>query len=136
MSESANPEAFHYYLRLARIRAWVNKNYAAPVSLTIAARVAGLNAKYFSKFFRDKTGIRFTEWVHSVRVEKATQMMRRSNYPITTVAYDVGFRDLRTFERVFKRHMGMTPRDYRERVRPDYRRIFLDRRRADGKEAR
>ncbi len=112
------PHAFRYYVRLARIRAWLERNYAGEVSLRVAAGVAGLNAKYFSKFFHDKTGVRFSEWVQSVRIEKATEMMRQSNHSITSVAFEVGFRDLRTFERVFKKRMGMTPREYRESVRP------------------
>ena len=116
---TANPEAFRYYVRLARIEAWLNEQYADDASLATAARVAGLNTKYFSRFFRDKTGVRFSEWVHAVRVEKATHMMQASNHSITTVAFDVGYIDLRTFERVFKKHMGMTPREYRESVRPD-----------------
>ena len=118
-STGPDPNAFRYYVRLARLRIWLERHYGGEVSLRIAAGVAGLNAKYFSKFFRDKTGVRFSEWVHTVRIEKATEMMRQSNHSITTVAFEVGFGDLRTFERVFKKRMGMTPREYRESVRPN-----------------
>jgi len=114
----SRPEAFLYFVRLARLEAWLDECYPDDASLSVAARVVGLSEKYFSRFFREKTGLRYSEWVNGVRVEKAMQRMRQSNYSITTVAYDVGFQDLRTFERVFKKLTGLTPRDFRSRVRP------------------
>jgi len=116
-----NPHAFRYYVRLGRIQAWLEENYAADVSVRAAASVAGLNEKYFSRFFRQKTGVRYSEWVNAVRIDRATRMIRRRNHSITTVAFEIGYQDLRTFERVFKRYTGMTPRDFRDRVRPDSR---------------
>lgn len=116
-----NLDAFRYYVRLGRIQAWLEENYSADVSVRAAARVAGLNEKYFSRFFRQKTGVRYSEWVNAVRIDRATRMIRRSNYSITAVAFEIGYRDLRTFERVFKRYTGVTPREFRDRVRPDSR---------------
>lgn len=115
----AIPEAFRYNVRLTRVESWLDEHYAADASLGAAARVVGLNAKYFSKFFHEKTGLYFSDWVRSIRIEKAMQRMRAGDCCITTVAFDVGFNDLRTFERVFKKQTGLTPRAYRERVRPE-----------------
>jgi len=116
---AADPEAFRCYMRLARVEAWLHDNYAGPVSLATAAGVAGFSTKYFSKYFRDRTGVRFSEWVRSVRIRKAMQRMRAGDCSVATVAVDAGFGDLRTFERVFKKQTGLTPRAYRDRVRPD-----------------
>jgi len=96
----------------------VAQNYSDGVSLKRAAQIASLEEKYFSAYFRQKTGIRFKEWVAEVRITHARAMMKSRNYNITEIAFAVGFRDLRTFERAFKRHTGMTPRAFKNTVRP------------------
>lgn len=118
MALAVNEAAFSYYARLGRVRAYVAQQYAEPITLSAAARVAGIEAKYFSTFFHAKVGVRFRDWLGHVRIEHAKELMSRRNYPITRVAYAVGFGDLRTFERTFKRYTGMTPREYKQRVRP------------------
>ena len=77
-----------------------------------------MEPRYFSKFFHDKAGICFKDWLASVRVARAKEMMAASNVTIAQTARSVGFGDLRTFERNFKKHAGMTPREFKETVRP------------------
>lgn len=124
-TERGNPRAFRYYVRLSRIRAWLAENYAEEVSLGTAAEVVGLNPKYFSRFFRAKTGVRFSEWVNAVRIQRATELLREHNRNVTLVAFEVGYKDLRTFERAFKKYAGVTARAYRDAARPNPR--VLDR---------
>jgi AraC-like DNA-binding protein len=73
---------------------------------------------YFSSFFHQKTGVRFIEWLHHVRVERAMGLLSRTDQRVTDVAYEVGFCDLRTFERAFKRETNLTPRDFKKRYIP------------------
>lgn len=111
-------QAFAYYSRLARVRDFVQRSYAEDITLRRAARVAGLEQKYFSSYFRSKTGICFSHWLAQVRVEHAIELMRSQDHSITEIAYAVGFRDLRTFERAFKRHTGQTPLSFKKSVAP------------------
>ncbi len=113
-----NVNAFQYYERLARVKRHLEDNISSPFSIETAGIVANLSAKYFSAFFRRTTGERFTDWVNSVRIEHARQMISESNHSIANVAFAVGFQDLRTFERVFKKHQSMTPIAYKKAVRP------------------
>lgn len=110
--------AFIYYQRLQRVREFVNQNYTEEISLKKAAEIAGLEKKYFSTYFREKTGVCFKDWIAEVRVSRAKSMMELQNYNITEIGFAVGFRDLRTFERAFKRCTGMTPRAFKNSVRP------------------
>ena len=114
-----NREAFRYYSRLRRVQEHLEANISESLSLTQAAAIAGLNPKYFSGFFRDKVGVRYTQWVHSVRVERAMRLLEARNFSITYLAFCVGYRDLRTFERALKRRTSITPQAYKRRVRPD-----------------
>jgi len=108
MSElnGTNGEVFDYYPRLNRLRQYVEQSYSEPIPLEKAAGIAALESTYFSSYFRAKVGITFTEWLRQVRIEKAMELMKASDSSITHIAYEVGFGDLRTFERAFKKPRG------------------------------
>ena len=116
--DDARPRVFAYYNRLQRVKEHLDTHLSDRISLKTAAEIAGLEEKYFSTFFHAKTGICFTEWVTRVRVRRAMEMIKARNHSITNVAIAVGFQDLRTFERAFKRHTALTPRAFRGAVRP------------------
>ncbi len=113
-----NRRAFSYYSRLERVKRYVDSDLSAKISLRTAAARAGLEEKYFSAFFHRKTGVCFSEWLTYRRVEKAKRMLEHHNHSITEVALAVGYEDLTTFERAFKRCTAMTPSDFRAAVRP------------------
>lgn len=113
-----NQAAFTYYERLRRIKQYVDGNSFEDVSLGTVARVAGLEKKYFSAFFRLKVGIGFKDWLTYLRIGRAMELLERQDQTITAVAFAVGFRDLGTFERAFKKATGMTPQVFKKSVRP------------------
>jgi len=119
MLNGTNGEVFAYYPRLNRLRQYVEQSYSEPISLGKAAGIAALESSYFSSYFRAKVGITFTEWLRQVRVEKAMKLMKASDFSITEVAYEVGFADLRTFERAFKQYTRRTPREFKKSVAPE-----------------
>ncbi len=105
-----------YYRPLTRVAECVLRNPARPISLTAAAAASGFKPKYFSTYFRSKTGMTFTEWLARIRTEKAMELMRSRHIPITQVAFAVGFNDLRGFERWFQRVVGCAPSTFRAGV--------------------
>ncbi len=121
MSElnGTNGKAFDYYPRLKRLLQYVEQNYSEPISLGKAARVAAMESSYFSCYFHVKVGITFTEWLRQVRIKKAMELMKASDFSITEVAYEVGFMSLGAFERAFKKHTRMTPREFKKSVAPE-----------------
>jgi len=118
-SDQINGAAFNYYPRLKRLHQYVEKSYSKHIPLEMAAGIAALERSYFSSYFRAKVGINFTEWLRQVRVEKAMELMQARDFSITEVAYEVGFGDLRTFERAFKKHTRTTPMEFKKSVVPD-----------------
>lgn len=113
-----NRRALDYYPSLRRVRRHHEQHISEPLPMSAAARIARLNTSYFSSFFHAKVGARFTDWVHHVRVERAKAILCREDRPIRQVASDVGFSGMRTFQRAFKRHTSLTPREFRRRSRP------------------
>jgi AraC-like DNA-binding protein len=113
-----NWRSFQYYPSLDRIKRYTEEHYQEEIPLPCAAEVAGMEATYFSAFFRKKIGIRYTDWLACLRVAHAILLLKSRDQPIAEIAQAVGFNDLRTFERAFKRVTHTTARRFKERVRP------------------
>ncbi len=78
------------------------------------AQETGLSAKYLSALVKQSTGYSLTEHVHNLRIWKAKLLLRDSGKNSAEIAFDSGFSSIRTFNRVFMQHTGMTPTEYRE----------------------
>jgi AraC-like DNA-binding protein len=103
--------------RLNRMREFVTKDMSRRVTLTAAARAAGLESTYFCRYFRFTVGVTFLEWDRQLRVARAKAMLANSGSRISAIALAVGYSDLTTFERNFRRCEGASPREYRARQR-------------------
>ena len=88
-------------------------NLSERLSSTQAARIVNVERKYFSKFFRRETGFNFAWWNREVRIRLATQLLHQKGLNIDSVALAVGYVDLTTFGRAFKKSNGIGPRAYR-----------------------
>ena len=115
-SEKRNDRAFQYYPALRKIELYINENYSEEVSLKKAAQIAGLERKYFSTFFHKKVGIPFRQWLMHTRIKKAIRFLEIEDSSITQIAFAVGYQDLRTFERAFKKCTGNTPREFKKTI--------------------
>ena len=115
-----NHGAFDYYARLQRVKKHIEENYSEAISLEKAAQIAATERTYFSTFFRNKVGITFTDWLRQFRVAKAIDIIKTRDQSICDTAFEVGFGDLRSFERAFKRYTNMTAREFRKSVLPEH----------------
>jgi AraC-like DNA-binding protein len=104
--------------RLQRLLRYVKDNLARPISLAEAAQLVGLERTYFSRFFRSAVGFRFSDWSRGLRIEKAKVLLRRRGPTVFAVAITVGYADITTFERAFKKQTGFSPRVYRNECEP------------------
>ena len=95
---------------------YVDVHYAEKIYLEEMCRMTMLSPSYFSDVFKHVTGRTFTEYVSSVRVEKAKELLRREDKSISGIAYAVGFSDNAHFDKVFKREVGISPLQYRKSV--------------------
>ena len=101
--------------RVARVLRHVLQDLTRRATCASAARVAGLERAYFSKLFRNVMCVTFTEWNAAVRVAEAKRLLRAIDLS-TAVSASVGYDDVTTFERVFKRLEGVCPRDHRRQL--------------------
>ena len=82
-------------------------------SLAALAREAGLSPYHFLRVFAHVVGMTPRQYVLRTRMHRAAVRLRRSDDPVSAIAFDAGFNDLSTFNRRFRRIMGATPTVYR-----------------------
>lgn len=83
-------------------------------SLAQVARAVGLQHTYFCRLFRLEVGLSFSVWDRQLRVDRSKDLLAATRLPITSIAMVVGYKDVTTFERNFRKCEAMTPRAYRK----------------------
>jgi two-component system response regulator YesN len=102
--------------RVTAAMEFVVRNLAVRPSRADVARAAHLDPAYFSKRFLRATGYTFSEWSARIRVEYAKTILETTILQIAEVASSVGYEDVTTFARNFRRYEGTSPRGYRDLV--------------------
>jgi two-component system response regulator YesN len=102
--------------RIARIKEYIRAHHADPELLVegVAAGV-GLSESYLCTLFKQACGVTVKDHLTQVRIDRAKQLLRDTTDKLQAVALEVGFCDANYFSTVFKREVGITPREYRER---------------------
>lgn len=100
---------------IARCQAWIAQNYEHDAPVASMARLSGLAERSFKRRFLRATGMSPLEYVHTLRLEEAKQMLETGELPIEAVANEVGYEDASFFGRLFRRKVGLTPAQYRKR---------------------
>jgi len=104
---------------VARALEFMEMHLADDLPREQVARVAGLSPSHFSHLMRAKTGWSFTELLTRLRVDRACHILARSDTPLAQIALECGFGDQSYFARVFRKHMSLTPSDYRHGKTPN-----------------
>lgn len=94
---------------------YINENYRFDISREGLAASVSMSPVRFGKAFKAYTGKKLGDYINELRVQDAKRMLEESQKPISDIAFEVGFESLRSFNRAFYQHAGMTPSDYRNR---------------------
>lgn len=113
-SEDAN-RLFKYHSKSSVIFRYILDNYKDEITLEGMANSIELSEKYFCKFFKEMTGYRPMEFLNKFRIEAAAIELRSNlTESINDIAQSCGFKDPCYFTKLFKRFIGLSPREYRE----------------------
>lgn len=96
---------------------WIEKHADERLTLRNLARDARLSPYHFLRTFRQVAGMTPHQYVLRTRLHRAAVRLRRTDDAISSIAYDAGFNDLSTFNRRFRRLMGVNPGTYRTGAR-------------------
>ena len=99
---------------LRSIVSFCSGNYAQDLSLAVLEENLHLNKFYISHLFSNKLGLRFNDYINSLRISEACRQLLYSDNSMTEISDTVGFNTLRTFNRAFMKQKNISPSDYRK----------------------
>ena len=100
-------------LSIQKLMKTIQLRAADDLSLADLARELGVSKYHLSYRFKKAVGVTFRSYVLRARIERAKGLLQDGRVSVTDVAFMVGFSDLARFDKLFKRHMGLTPSAYR-----------------------
>lgn len=104
-------------MRMTEVIEFTMLNYTKHISLEKVASIAGLTIPSFCRYFKKRTNKAYLTFVNEIRINKVCGFLRTSNNKIETIAKDCGFSNLSYFNRVFKEHIGLSPKNYRQNTK-------------------
>lgn len=105
-------------LVIRTIKQRVAERLHEPITLQAIAQEVHMNHRYLSTLFKAETGINFSDFIESCRMDKAKKLLKESNLKIYEIAGLCGYASAKHFMVVFKQAAGCTPSEYRDRLEP------------------
>ena len=100
--------------RLAEVFQYVKSNYKEEISLDEIAKIANLTPTSFCRMFKSKTKKPFVEYLNEIRVSNACKYLIETDLGISEIAYECGYKTASNFNKLFKKLIGTTPKEYRK----------------------
>lgn len=99
----------------ALIAEYIDKHLAEEIYLDVLAEKFKMSGGYLSSYFKSKTGMNIIEYINETRIKKAAVLLDDEELRIREAAELVGYKNITSFNRMFKKYMGLTPSEYRKR---------------------
>ncbi len=100
--------------RMILVTDYIKNNLTADdLSQGAMAEMAGISRDYFSRIFKNVTGMNYSKWLNMIRLEKASELLAQGGRTLTEIAMLSGFQSIPSFNRVFREEKGMAPGEYR-----------------------
>ena len=104
-----------YNAVINKARAYLAREYTnSGVTLNDVSSYVCMSNSHFCTIFSQEMGVTFTEYLTELRMNKAKELLRTTQMRSSDIAYAVGYNDPHYFSYLFKKHTGLTPRDFRK----------------------
>ncbi len=107
----------HNDANIAHCQTWIAENYEKTNPVAKMTSLSGLNSRTFKRRFKAATGYSPLDYVQTLRVEEAKQLLETTDDAIDDIAETVGYEEPNSFRRLFKRTTGISPNQYRIRFK-------------------
>lgn len=106
---------YHSDQAILQLQEWLDQHYGHPVNLQSLAALSGLTERSLIRRFKAATGDTPTSYLQVLRIEAARQLLEQSRLPVDDITQQVGYEDVSSFSRLFRKHTGLAPGAYRSR---------------------
>lgn len=104
----------HHAMIIEKSMQYLKENYSINTKLTDLASQSFLSPTCFCKLFKEYTGIAVSRYVQKIRIAEACNLLKHTDNKIIVIAQNIGYKDIKYFNEVFKKLTGMTPRAYKK----------------------
>ena len=99
---------------IEQAKRYIEANYNKEISLDDVSREVDISPYYFSKLFKDETGVNFIEYLTNIRLDRAKELLGSSDLSMKEICLEIGYADPNYFSRMFKKNLGVTPTEFKE----------------------
>ncbi|WP_024832799.1 AraC family transcriptional regulator [Ruminiclostridium josui] len=92
---------------------FVHNNFEREISITDIAKYVFLSPSYFTRAFKENTGLSPMQYLLNIRIKRACELLRETDQKVGEIALSVGFSNQQRFNDMFKKQTNMTPMQYR-----------------------
>ncbi|WP_369995944.1 helix-turn-helix domain-containing protein [Paenibacillus sp. RC84] len=93
----------------------LENKFADDISLDLLADKLNLSAAYLSVYIKEKTGVNFSEQLNAIRIRRAKELLGGTGLSVQEISLRIGYRNVTSFNRMFKKMTGLPPGEYRKR---------------------
>jgi len=108
-----NPVRSGFACDMTTLINYVKHNYRSPMDMSVLTGISGMSESHVLRVFKQYLGCSPFQYIGRLRLSAATDALIQTDKSITEVALDLGFNDSNYFTRLFKKHTGLSPREYR-----------------------
>ena len=105
----------HHDNKIREAQNYLHEFFNAQFTMDELAQRIGMSTRNFTRRFKSATGKTPLSYLHTLRINCARQLLETDYKSVQQVCFEVGYEDMPFFRSVFKRHTGLSPREYRER---------------------
>lgn len=99
---------------IENVQTYMKHNYQKSLTQDFIASLFYLNRSYLSTLFKQRTGMKFIDYLNDIRIEKAAELLTNSDRKMYQISKAVGYDNPKYFFRIFKKKMGCSPEQYRK----------------------
>lgn len=100
---------------ILKAQAYIEANYSNPISVDDIAGEAAMSKRNFIRRFKAATQNTPLEYLQRVKIEAAKKALEKNAEDVSSIMYNAGYNDVKTFRKVFRQITGLTPQEYRKK---------------------
>ncbi len=105
---------FAHFKAYEKLISFIEQNYYKKIHMVDLERLTGLTSSYISRIIKGKTTYSAVEYINYYRIRKAKELLAQNDLKSTEIASMVGFENIHYFSEVFKKFVGVSPKEYRK----------------------
>ena len=98
---------------LRNVLEYLNRHFSQAISFQELCELHNINGSYLSQLFKKELGITFTAYLTQLRMNRAKELLKTTNLRISEISDALGYDYYFNFTKLFKKEVGMTPKEYR-----------------------